>query len=376
MSNEKKEVQLVSPLDVELIAKVCHAANKAYCEAIGDDSQVEWDQAEQWQKDSATMGVNFVIHNQHAPTSATHDSWLAQKVADGWVYGEVKDAEKKTHPCMVEYDKLPVEQQLKDSLFRGVVMSFAGKIFPFTSNSDKPNPEPVRASVKVEEFDTKSIKLTGDPVTLIKGLETSDGLIVGHWSWAWAMLNKGYAMRLPSWKGYWKWDHVEQMIILFTKKGEQLRFNMLEDWFYTLNGMADVCWEIAEDIDTVELTEATMPFSDALRFIKKGMMCRRDDSNIVGVFIRPEENLPLHYALKVKSIGDSTKKQILGKFEKMHFGRMISCITYDGRIIGWNPTDDDLLSNNWRCSELSYDELLTVNAIETQVEANGFYIGK
>lgn len=37
----------------------------------------------------------------------THDSWKEIKSRDGWVYGKVKDSEKKTHPCMVEYDDLP-----------------------------------------------------------------------------------------------------------------------------------------------------------------------------------------------------------------------------------------------------------------------------
>ena len=32
-------------LSVEEIARVCHNVNKAYCEAIGDDSQVTWEEA-------------------------------------------------------------------------------------------------------------------------------------------------------------------------------------------------------------------------------------------------------------------------------------------------------------------------------------------
>jgi hypothetical protein len=49
---------------------------------------------------------------------------LAEKKADGWVYGEVKDPEKKEHPCLVEYEELPKDQQAKDSLFIAVVRSF------------------------------------------------------------------------------------------------------------------------------------------------------------------------------------------------------------------------------------------------------------
>jgi len=103
------------------IAYVCHEANKAYCEMIGDLTQKSWDNAETWQRESAIKGVEFAIANPDAPASAQHDAWLKDKEADGWVYGDVKDPAKKQHPCMVSYDNLPVEQRLKDSLFKAVV---------------------------------------------------------------------------------------------------------------------------------------------------------------------------------------------------------------------------------------------------------------
>ena len=83
------------------IASVCHAANKAWCEANGDNTQHDWGAAEQWQRDSAIKGVLFRVENPHSGHDAQHNAWMADKVADGWVYGEVKDAEAKTHPCIV-----------------------------------------------------------------------------------------------------------------------------------------------------------------------------------------------------------------------------------------------------------------------------------
>lgn len=105
----------------EFIASLCHEANRLYCESIGDTSQVTWTSAPQWQRDSAVKGVEFRRNNPQAPVSAQHDSWMADKIADGWVYGDVKDAEKKTHPCLVSYDALPEEQRFKDELFTRIV---------------------------------------------------------------------------------------------------------------------------------------------------------------------------------------------------------------------------------------------------------------
>jgi len=107
-------------MNYEDIARVCHEVNRAYCQALGDMSQPSWDDAPQWQKDSAMLGVALHV-NQDAGPEASHESWMSQKVADDWKYGPVKDPEKKEHPCMVPFDQLPREQQAKDYIFRAVV---------------------------------------------------------------------------------------------------------------------------------------------------------------------------------------------------------------------------------------------------------------
>ena len=113
------------PLTPEQIAKVCHNVNKAYCEALGDTSQPSWENAPQWQKDSAMTGVKMHLANPNAGPDDSHNSWLAQKKEEGWKYGPVKKPEVKEHPCFVPYQELPVEQKAKDYIFREVVHSLA-----------------------------------------------------------------------------------------------------------------------------------------------------------------------------------------------------------------------------------------------------------
>lgn len=110
--------------NIEQIAKVCHNVNKAYCESIGDFSQPTWDDAPKWQKESAIHGVQCAIDNPDITPEQLHQIWMDLKAFDGWTYGEVKDVEKLTHPCMLPYDQLPEEQKTKDKLFRAVVLSF------------------------------------------------------------------------------------------------------------------------------------------------------------------------------------------------------------------------------------------------------------
>lgn len=112
---------------IDNIARVCHEANRAYCVTLGDDSQPEWEKAPAWQRESARMGVDLHLMGDFGP-EASHISWMKQKTDEGWVYGEKKDPEAKTHPCIKPFAELPLEQQMKDHLFRAVVHSFKAVI--------------------------------------------------------------------------------------------------------------------------------------------------------------------------------------------------------------------------------------------------------
>jgi len=111
----------------EEIAKVCHEVNRAYCEALGDTSQPTWADAPEWQRSSAVNGVEMHQSDPQAGPEASHLCWTGEKLVQGWKYGEEKDPEAKTHPCMVPFDQLPVEQQAKDYIFRAVVLALGGK---------------------------------------------------------------------------------------------------------------------------------------------------------------------------------------------------------------------------------------------------------
>ena len=119
--NNSSGMAYISKDAILCIAKVCHQANKAWCETVGDNSQKDWAEAEQWQRDSAIKGVEFKLANPSAGKDAQHNAWMADKINDGWVFGEVKDAEKKTHPCIVPFEQLPEFQQKKDALFCAIV---------------------------------------------------------------------------------------------------------------------------------------------------------------------------------------------------------------------------------------------------------------
>lgn len=64
--------------DLEKIARLCHEVNRAYCQAMDDDSQPAWDEAPDWQRDSAMNGVE--AHLMHSLTpEESHNLWMKQK---------------------------------------------------------------------------------------------------------------------------------------------------------------------------------------------------------------------------------------------------------------------------------------------------------
>jgi hypothetical protein len=109
---------------VEDIARVCHEANRALQQIQGDPApSAPWDAAEQWQREAAVDGVAKSLAGTTA--ERLHQDWCDLKVADGWVYGPVKDGKAKTHPCLVPYDELDKGQQDKDHVFAAIVQALS-----------------------------------------------------------------------------------------------------------------------------------------------------------------------------------------------------------------------------------------------------------
>ncbi|QDH48000.1 hypothetical protein PQB78_gp87 [Arthrobacter phage Xenomorph] len=110
-------------MPIDLIARVCHEANRSVQIYSNDESMSPtWDLAPDWQKHSAKQGVVEALEGK--TSEQLHQAWCDHKVDEGWRYGEKKDSEAKTHPCLIPYDELPEEQKLKDSVFGSIVMAF------------------------------------------------------------------------------------------------------------------------------------------------------------------------------------------------------------------------------------------------------------
>lgn len=43
-----------------------------------------------------------------------HEVWSANRIKEGWKYGEERDDLRKTHPCLVPYEELPESEKEYD----------------------------------------------------------------------------------------------------------------------------------------------------------------------------------------------------------------------------------------------------------------------
>jgi len=113
------------------IAEIAHETNRTYCQTLGDYSQVGWDFCEQWQRLSALDGVRAIERGIVTRPEESHENWWKHKEDEGWEYGEKKNYNKAlgalTHPCMVPFNELPIEQQTKDHLFFAIVTTLLGR---------------------------------------------------------------------------------------------------------------------------------------------------------------------------------------------------------------------------------------------------------
>jgi hypothetical protein len=112
---------LGKPVDREAVALVAHEANRALATLQGEYNTLPWLALDEHTRQSVRQGVDWARAHPEASPASAHENWLKFKVAAGWTYGPYKDTVAKQHPCIMPYDELSHDQQLKDAVFLAIV---------------------------------------------------------------------------------------------------------------------------------------------------------------------------------------------------------------------------------------------------------------
>lgn len=136
----------------EEIAHIAHDAARALQSILADPSipvSVPWDQLPDESKKICESGVK-VARNGASP-EILHERWADEKRAAGWTHGETKDAEAKTHPLLVPFDRMSPGDQAKDILFAAIcsAMNQAAEIKDRAENADRAQKDAVANALGV-----------------------------------------------------------------------------------------------------------------------------------------------------------------------------------------------------------------------------------
>jgi len=102
---------------IEKIAEICHETLRAYSECLGETLLPAWRDTRKWQRESTHASVRIIKMFPETTPEELHVVWSKHKIATGWTYGSIKSEKRKTHPNLVPYASLSIEQRAKDYIF-------------------------------------------------------------------------------------------------------------------------------------------------------------------------------------------------------------------------------------------------------------------
>lgn len=151
-------------------------------------------------------------------------------------------------------------------------------------------------------------------------------------------MKKGIPMKLPSWGGYWCWDEEAQTIIMYTKDNQRLDIRETQRVEYTLMNVLSDEWLSASGQNCPMLGgEATFPFGDAIKYLKRGLKVARKGWNGKKQYIQLATGISYKNAS-----GD------IINCEHEAIGNMaIAFVGTSGVQMWWLASQADMLAEDW-----------------------------
>jgi hypothetical protein len=116
-------IECINVLDVDEITKIIYEAIRLEAEWSGRSIVPEpWKKRDKAFRDQMIKVVEKYLKIGKLPTpEEAHNSWVKAYKKMGWKYGKKRDSVLKTHPNMVSFHDLPLDEQQKDAIFLAFV---------------------------------------------------------------------------------------------------------------------------------------------------------------------------------------------------------------------------------------------------------------
>ena len=163
---------------------------------------------------------------------------------------------------------------------------------------------------------------------------------------AFKLMKEGHKVKLPSWGGYWCWDEDKQTIMIHCRpqdsdtQGEVLDIRETQRVEYTLSNIMCDDWVLATEENCPVLGgENTFSFSEALKYLKRGMKVARKNWNAKDQYIT---------LLDPYNTGQFTLHEVapLGTF----YPYLVIKTNYNA-VVPWFPSATDVLAEDWVFAE-------------------------
>lgn len=155
-------------------------------------------------------------------------------------------------------------------------------------------------------------------------------------------MKKGIPMKLPSWGGYWCWDEETQTIIMYTKDNQRLDIRETQRVEYTLMNILSDEWIPADGNNCKVLGgEASFTFSEAIKYLKRGMKVARKGWNGKKQYIQLATGI---------SYKDASGNIVKCEHEAIG-NKAIAFVGTSGVQMGWLASQADMLAEDWVFTE-------------------------
>lgn len=152
------------------------------------------------------------------------------------------------------------------------------------------------------------------------------------------MKEHGVKAKLPSWGGYWYWDADKETIMIHTKDGKELDIRETEAVEYTALNICSDEWMFADGTNCPQLGgEAMFSFSDAIRYVKRGLKVARRGWNGKKQYIQ-----------LASCVSYTTPDGVIVNAEHADIGNAaIAFVGTRGVQLGWLASQADMLAEDW-----------------------------